>query len=1057
MHLEIVCVATAGMGIQTSWALPSSWTIEASSSWDGSYGPDNVKEHSGRPWHSREDFPQHLIFDAGEVVAVDALATSQPPSGWSGSAMRGYTLFRSDNGEDWSEVTAGEGRNLAGGQRQEIEFPVASARYWKLQIDGNHGYHRLVTTQYVEFRIGEQAQPSCCLALDASCLACQAQVTIEEFCIRSPLTQGCPETPVPDPNPDAVTAVAGPLVHVLIDNSNENTKCVTAPVPVICADDAGHFGNRLNTHTAGDEFEIRVNGAEVCATRTDSPAGWGMHLEIACAAAPVHILIDRSSENTKCVRHSFPVSCAGDAGNLHNRINSHQAGDTFDITTSVDVIGPKICATRTDSGAGWGMRLEIACVAASGEELQGQIVATPAINILIDNSNENIKCVEASLPVICAGDAGQLGNRINSHNAGDTFEITTDGTQVCARRTDSPNGWGMHLEITCMAAPVRVLIDSSRENTKCVTASYPVTCADDAGHLGSRVNSHQADDTFEITSNGVEVCATRTDAPVGWGMHLEIVCVATAGMGIQTSWALPSSWTIEASSSWDGSYGPDNVKEHSGRPWHSREDFPQHLIFDAGEVVAVDALATSQPPSGWSGSAMRGYTLFRSDNGEDWSEVTAGEGRNLAGGQRQEIEFPVASARYWKLQIDGNHGYHRLVTTQYVEFRIGEQAQPSCCLALDASCLACQAQVTIEEFCIRSPLTQGCPIMPDVDQGDLATLHWDGGSFTIPAGQEGICLVRGPETFPNDLVDRVSGLRDGCEVDLYQHGCPGGRVGTTTGLTSDQGGLLGLEITALSVTCHPVDPPVGLATVHWNGGFFTIPDEEEGICLSRGSATFPNDQVASITDMRDGCTVDFYQHGCPGGRVGTTTHVTEPRSDLFDLEITALKITCQGNPINSPVTHPVLQNGDFEAGFSTSNYEYTHAVTGWTAAGGTVSVHTNNAPWGGVAARSGHYLLALQSRGASVKQMVSGHMVGHEYKLVFGDAQRTNSPGGRNAILRVTANGSEMMSEVVLSLSMERREYTYTADAAEVEIKFENVVAEGDQTIFIDGVELSEA
>jgi hypothetical protein len=373
---------------------------------------------------------------------------------------------------------------------------------------------------------------------------------------------------------------------------------------------------------------------------------------------------------------------------------------------------------------------------------------------------------------------------------------------------------------------------------------------------------------------------------------------------IQTSWALPSSWTIEASSSWDGNYGPDNVKEHSGRPWHSREDFPQHLIFDAGEVVAVNALATSQPPSGWGGSAMRGYTLFRSDNGEDWSEVTAGEGRNLAGGERQEIEFPVASARYWKLQIAGNHGYHRLVTTQYVEFRIGEPTEneqvlkppPSCCLALEASCLACQALVTIEEFCVRSPLTQGCPIMPDVDQGDLATLHWNGGSFTIPAGQEGICLVRGPETFPNDLVDRVSGLRNGCEVDLYQHGCPGGRVGTITGLTSDQGGLLGLEITALSVTCHPVDPPVGLATVHWNGGFFTIPDEQEGNCLSRGSATFPNDQVASITDMRDGCTVEFYKHGCPGGRVGTITHVTEPRSDLFDLEITALTVTCQGNP-----------------------------------------------------------------------------------------------------------------------------------------------------------------
>jgi hypothetical protein len=162
-------------------------------------------------------------------------------------------------------------------------------------------------------------------------------------------------------------------------------------------------------------------------------------------------------------------------------------------------------------------------------------------------------------------------------------------------------------------------------------------------------------------------------------------------------------------------------------------------------------------------------------------------------------------------------------------------------------------------------------------------------------------------------------------------------------------------------------------------------------------------------------------------------------------------------PTAAPVTHPILQNGDFETGFATSNYEYTHAVTGWTAAGGTVAVRTNNGPWGGIAARSGHYLLALQSRGASVKQMVSGHMVGHTYKLVWGNAQRTNSPGGRNAILRVTANGAEMMNEVVSSLSMERREYTYTAHAEDVEIKFENLVAAGDQTVFIDGVELTEA
>jgi hypothetical protein len=302
-----------------------------------------------------------------------------------------------------------------------------------------------------------------------------------------------------DDNDYGHIAVAGPPMAVLIDNSNENTKCVTASVPVICADDAGHLGNRLNTHQAGDTFAITVDGAEVCATRTDSSGGWGMHLEIACVAAPVHILIDSSDENTKCVTHSFPVSCAGDAGHLENRINSHQAGDTFDITTN----GAEVCATRTDSSGGWGMHLEIACVATGAEE--GPIVSAPVINVLVDNSNTNIKCVETAVPVVCADDAGHLGNRINSHQAGDTFEITTDGTQVCARRTDSSGGWGMHLEFACVAAPVHILIDSSSENTKCVTSSLPVICADDAGHLGNRVNSHQAGDTFEITTDGNHV------------------------------------------------------------------------------------------------------------------------------------------------------------------------------------------------------------------------------------------------------------------------------------------------------------------------------------------------------------------------------------------------------------------------------------------------------------------------------------------------------------------------------------------------------------------------
>jgi len=118
---------------------------------------------------------------------------------------------------------------------------------------------------------------------DAIC-QCSAEVVFEE-------------------NPDAVIAVAGPPVSVLIDSSTD--KCVTASVAVICADDAGHLGNRINTHQAGGTLEITVNGDEVCARRTDSGGGWGMHLEFPCVAAPVHILIDSSGEHQK--RHTcFP-------------------------------------------------------------------------------------------------------------------------------------------------------------------------------------------------------------------------------------------------------------------------------------------------------------------------------------------------------------------------------------------------------------------------------------------------------------------------------------------------------------------------------------------------------------------------------------------------------------------------------------------------------------------------------------------------------------------------------------------------------------------------------
>ena len=135
------------------WALPSDWSISATSSWDANYQPDNVKVHEGRPWHTggANTLPQDLFFDAGQEVTLSGFATAQP-TGWAGSAMQDYTLSRSDDGVHFSEVVSGTGTNLAHSQRQEIEFDAVTSQHWRLHMTSNHGYHNHLTAQYVEFR-----------------------------------------------------------------------------------------------------------------------------------------------------------------------------------------------------------------------------------------------------------------------------------------------------------------------------------------------------------------------------------------------------------------------------------------------------------------------------------------------------------------------------------------------------------------------------------------------------------------------------------------------------------------------------------------------------------------------------------------------------------------------------------------------------------------------------------------------------------------------------------------------------------------------------------------
>lgn len=95
----------------------------------------------------------------------------------------------------------------------------------------------------------------------------------------------------------------------------------------------------------------------------------------------------------------------------------------------------------------------------------------------------------------------------------------------CIRKFSSSNfhsGSWEHCEFNY----VLVHIGSSRSSSKCVQASRPVLCDDNAADKGRRVNTDYADapDPFRVTVNGDRtVCVKRLDG-AGWGMGLGLQC-----------------------------------------------------------------------------------------------------------------------------------------------------------------------------------------------------------------------------------------------------------------------------------------------------------------------------------------------------------------------------------------------------------------------------------------------------------------------------------------------------------------------------------------------------
>ncbi len=69
------------------------------------------------------------------------------------------------------------------------------------------------------------------------------------------------------------------------------------------------------------------------------------------------------------------------------------------------------------------------------------------------------------------------------------------------------------------------------------------------------------------------------------------------------------------------------------------------------------------------------------------------------------------------------------------------QVQPACCEALTASCLACSAGTTIEQYCLKHPETHGCTFCMhsgDCESGERCTTE-DGACLRKPGSMLTVC------------------------------------------------------------------------------------------------------------------------------------------------------------------------------------------------------------------------------------------------------------------------------------------------------------------------------
>ncbi|CAE8734197.1 unnamed protein product, partial [Polarella glacialis] len=160
--------------------------------------------------------------------------------------------------------------------------------------------------------------------------------------------------------------------------------------------------------------------------------------------------------NTKCVVPPGPVNC----DNKQLRTDPH--ADTFHIYPEAG----KICARRTDVADPWGLHLVVVCqkvghwISPPGDYVDEQAGISEVSVVVGSSLYHNEKCVKPPVPVTC-DDASAKKHRDDPNP--DTFHIyNNEKGEVCAKRIDAADPWGMHLVLYCrqggqhpLASPAR--------------------------------------------------------------------------------------------------------------------------------------------------------------------------------------------------------------------------------------------------------------------------------------------------------------------------------------------------------------------------------------------------------------------------------------------------------------------------------------------------------------------------------------------------------------------------------------------------------------------------